>query len=788
MSVKMLFVDDEAKFRLVIEQLFRNEIRSGKFEVLFALNGLEALAVLEKEPDTDLVLTDINMPRMNGLKLLSEIDVKKQGLNPCLTTLVISAYSDMENIRKAMNTGAFDFLTKPLDLKDMEITLYKAIDHVERLKGVRQREQAAERTMREAEAISLGAERFRKMFTNHSAPMILIDPETALVVDANRAASLFYGYDQEEFRGLEVAKLHTSVYKRIREAMDDVITGRRNYFVFEHRLKCGLVRNVEVYSAPIEVENRKLLFSIIHDVTERIRAERELENAKKQAESANRVKSEFLANMSHEIRTPMNAILGFCELLLERTENARDKNYLDSIYKSGRSLLRIIDDILDLTKIEAGKLELQPEPVHIRNLLNEVGNIFQAKAREKGIDFVVHVAESPSEVLLLDETRTKQILFNLVSNAIKFTSNGRIDVRVGLGAEPGPAADANGRNTAELAIEVQDTGIGIPPDQHEIIFESFRQREGQKNREYGGTGLGLTITRKLVKMMGGKIALKSGLGLGSTFKVVVPRVEIVEKTGKDRLSRCRAPECRPVFEPAEIMVVDDFAINRALVKEYLNDTAISVVEACDGEQALEMIERKIPTLVFMDLKLPGKNGYEITEIIKSREALKHVPVIALSASAMKSADSKIEALFDAYLTKPITRQKLFDELQKFLPNNGNRIRSDSATPAETLPPLDRNSIPEQPPPEILHVLEREALPKWEEIRDIFYIDDVAEFAGELEKIVLAYPFSPLEEYSLALHGHAQNNDIEEIEKILSKFPSVVERIRNLFKTAEEPKL
>ncbi len=785
MTVKMLFVDDEPKFKLVVKQLFRNEIRSGKFEVLFALNGVEALALLEKEPDTELLLTDINMPKMNGLKLLSEISGKKHLLNPCLTSLVISAYSDMENIRKAMNAGAFDFLTKPLDLKDLEITLNKAIDHVERLKSVKQREQAAETAMRKAEAIALSAERFRKMFTNHSAPMILLDPETALVVEANRAASNFYGYSQDEFRGLEVAKLHTSVYEHVRDAIADVIAGGRNYFVFEHRLKYGSVRNVEIYSAPIEVENRTLLFSVIHDITERIRAEKNLENAMKLAESANRTKSEFLANMSHEIRTPMNAILGFCELLLERTEDPQDKNYLKSIYKSGRSLLRIIDDILDLTKIEAGKLELQPEPTHIRSLLKEVKNIFSQKAREKAIEFVVHIAESPSETMMLDEIRVKQVLFNLVSNAIKFTSTGRIDVRARVRAEPPLSANENRRETAELTIEVEDTGIGIPPDQNEIIFESFRQREGQKNREYGGTGLGLTITRKLVDMMNGKILLKSRLGRGSIFKAVIPRVEILEKSEAVGLSQDISRDAHPAFEPAEIMVVDDFEINRVLVKEYLKETPISVIEASDGEQALDMIQKKIPALVFMDLKLPGKNGYEITEIIKKTKSLKNVPVIALSASAMESANSKIEALFDSYLMKPITRKKLFDELQKFLPAEGNRAGFVAAASVEPRPCPTQVGLTEPPSPDILHILEKQTLPKWEEIREIFYIDEVADFAGELNRIALAYPFAPLEEYSRALHEHTQNNDIDEIEKILAKFPSILEQIKNTFQPAEE---
>ena len=334
MTTKMLFVDDEIKFRLIIEQLFKKEIKAQKFYVLFALNGIDALETLRNKPDIDFVITDINMPGMNGLHLLAKIQEIKPSINPDITTIVISAYNDLENIRKAMNNGAFDFLTKPLDLKDMRITITKAIEHVKQLKKVRQ-----------------------------------------------------------------------------------------------------------------------------------------MEDAKRQAESANRAKSEFLTNMSHEIRTPMNAILGFCELLLEKTDNPQHKGYLKSIYLSGCSLLNIINDVLDLAKIESGWLEFEPEPTRISGILNEIEGTFLEKIHKKGLQFKIHLEINVPEILMLDEIRIKQILFNLVSNAIKFTHQGHIRVHVFCSNSVESKNDYNPPITVSLNIDVEDTGMGIPDDQQEIIFE-----------------------------------------------------------------------------------------------------------------------------------------------------------------------------------------------------------------------------------------------------------------------------------------------------------------------------
>jgi len=293
--------------------------------------------------------------------------------------------------------------------------------------------------------------------------------------------------------------------------------------------------------------NRKLS----REVDERIRSENalrrsedelraaklEAERLAREAEAANRAKSEFLANMSHEIRTPMNAVIGYSDLLSNCVTDPQQRNYLDAIRAGSRSLLMLINDILDLSKIEAGKMRLDYAPVSVRRLLGDVRHIFDLRAREQGITLEVSVDSKMPAAMVLDETRLRQVLFNLVGNAIKFTHEGGVTVRAKatrLDTPDGDGGDSHpDRQSYRLVVTVKDTGIGIPKDQQDRIFEAFEQQEGQNTRRYGGTGLGLAISRKLVRMMGGELSVESEPGQGSTFTVTLPRVEATGEEAGD---------------------------------------------------------------------------------------------------------------------------------------------------------------------------------------------------------------------------------------------------------------
>jgi PAS domain S-box-containing protein len=788
MVSKILFVDDEPKLQLIISQLFRREIRNGDFELDFALNGLEALKKLKADPETDVIVTDINMPVMDGLALLAELKILKHSFNPALTAIVLSAYGDMENIRKAMNAGAFDFLTKPMDFRDMRITLSKALGHAGQVRNALKQEQLARNALRKSE------EKYRILFEYSNDAIIVTNPG-GRITDSNSANWKVLGYAKTEMMTMTLSDLYSTHDDYLKFKIILEKNGAVENFESALRKKDGTEIDCLISAKKQWADNGTVLGfqNIIRDITkekqaqeelkkhrdhleelvkertsELIRANEELENAKKYAESANRAKSEFLATMSHEIRTPMNAILGFSEILRKKAADPQQRNYLTSIYSSGKALLSLIDDILDLSKIEAGKLDIRPEPVDIRNLLNDIKPVFQHKFQEKGVAFEVETDPCIPRGLLLDEVRIRQILVNLIGNAIKFTHEGY--VKVSLYCHNNPTTE---ENSASLTIEVQDTGIGIPEDQQELIFENFHQQSGQSTRQYGGTGLGLAITKRLAEMMGGKIFLQSTVGRGSSFRIVLSDIEITEPAEKP-LSE--PSDISIEFEPASVLIVDDIYYNRDLIRSYLEDTNILFLEAESGEEALDLLNRYPADLILMDLRMPGKDGYEITEIIKKDENLKQIPVIALTASVMREVKEKTDALFDGFLGKPVNEKEFISALKQFLPYK-NKTAEETKTAC-----YQNTSLSEESKaciPELLEKLEHSFLPQWKEINEILMMDEVERFAAELGNIAREYNFQYLLNYANSLYENAQSYTVDQVEKMVAQFPKLIHQIKDI---------
>ncbi len=490
----------------------------------------------------------------------------------------------------------------------------------------------------------------------------------------------------------------------------------------------------------------------LSDINEHLESEvSERKKAVQAAESANQAKSQFLANMSHEIRTPLNAVIGFSELLSKKIIDPQHANHLSAINKAGNSLLLIINDILDLSKLDAEQLSIDSKPLYLKSLLNEIALIFSVKTDEKMLDFSVSIDSSVPEALILDEIRLRQVLINLVGNAVKFTNTGGITISVS--ASP---IDLD-TNSTELKISVIDTGIGISSDSLELIFEAFRQQSNQSTKLYGGTGLGLAISKRMIELMDGSLSVSSEEERGSTFTINLPQTSIANLIDIEEIKETSHNE-EVVFKDSTVLIVDDIESNRLYLSEALGTLGITAVTVENGKEAIKQAEDIQPDLIFMDIKMPVMNGIEATEIIKTNSKTKLIPVIALTASVEKLDSNE----FDSFLRKPLELNTLEEELKKFIPYT-----------VETAQPLPDFCIIHDYYEEVIDFSVKEKLretilPLTDKVFNVFEIESVKLIADILAEASNSSGFYTFERVAKDLKSSASSFDITAVYKLLNE--------------------
>jgi len=491
--------------------------------------------------------------------------------------------------------------------------------------------------------------------------IVLVSNKEGEIVFASPSVEKILGYKVKEILGEKWwQKTFLSKYKAedTKEAIFKYIfLNEKSYIdIFKQKLrsKDGLDKWIEwQYSKG----NNGTYIAIGTDISERILIDVELKKAKEAAEESVQVKNDFLANMSHEIRTPLNAVIGFTDLLLESRLTKEQRKYLETMHASGEILLTLINNVLDLSKLESNKFEIENIPFNLRKNLNEVINLMKVKAQEKGISLDLIINKNVPEDVISDSNRISQILLNLIGNAIKFTDKGGVTVAVKNIEES--------NKTGVISFEIKDTGIGIVSNKINSVFGAFTQAKSDTSRIYGGTGLGLTIVKRLITLLNGHIKVESVFGKGSTFTMVLPLKIGVVTSQKEISAEVDIDEKNLGYS---ILLVEDNKTNQLLAKTRLERWGCTVDIANNGFEGVKQTQNKLYDLIMMDIQMPVMDGYEATKIIKNDISVEvsKIPIIAMTAFTSKTEINRaLKSGMDDYIFKPFKPDELFKILRKF---------------------------------------------------------------------------------------------------------------------------
>jgi CheY-like chemotaxis protein len=783
---KILVVDDdETLLKLMVLRLQK------KFNILTALSGEEALNIIKEGFEPDVIIADQFLGDMKGSEFLR----RSMNMLPNSIRMIISSHYESDDVIETIHHGnALIYLTKPV----RDIELLQSIEYCLKQHRTNLEMDRLESIIKPKILIAEDSKVMLHLMLN------LLSSLNAEIFQACDGADAIKIFEKEQNFDLVILDIIMpnldgfTVCKKIREIYSiyelpilfltslseskDIVKGfdvggndyllkpfKSAELISRTKTLIKLRRLSQSTTALKEVIDTKnhTLKRLQEEISYREIIEKQLIEEKDKANIANRLKSEFLANMSHEIRTPLNAIIGFSELLKGKIIENKYKEYLDSIVSSGKSLLTLINDILDLSKIEANRIELEYGPCNVKNLFLEISGIFKLRAQAKGIEFRSIIDENIHDFLILDELRLRQVLINLVGNAIKFTEKGFVEINLHFNK-------LMNSNVMDLYIDVIDSGIGIAQDQSEVIFEAFQQHSSQSHKAFGGTGLGLTITRKFIQMMNGSITLSSEISKGSKFTVFLPGIEI--STSNIEASSFNKNIKYEFFQP-KILLVDDNENNRKLIFEFLLDNNVRIFEAENGEQAIDSFILNQPDLVLMDLKMPIMDGFEAIEKIKLLDSYNpKIPIIGLTALAFTSEKEKIfQAGFNGYISKPIHIDELFKELTKYLPH---RIIDDEVNEIAAMDDYQNLDISVEVLNKVIPELTK-LLIICEDISKTRRTKQIKDFASELLKIAIPDNIQIIIDYAEKINSYTINFDMESVKKMLSDYPKLIENLKKI---------
>jgi PAS domain S-box-containing protein len=766
--INILIVDDEPKNLLVLETLLDNP----EYRLVRANSADQALLALMEEQFA-LIILDINLPGMSGFELAQMVRKrKKTSLVPII--FLTAYYNEDQHVMEGYASGAVDYLHKPVNkniLRSKVATfaeLYRSTRALQKEIAERRLAQEQLRAMNETleQRVILKSEALQQTDAQLRA-MIDALPAAIYATDANGFITHFnpatvdlsgrmptLGVDQwctswKLYRDDGTPMPHDACPMAVSIREGRVIRGMQ--MIVER--PDGERSWVMPYPTPLRDSSGKIIggINMLVDITDAKRAADELSAAKLAAEGANAAKSDFLANMSHEIRTPMNAILGFTNLLSEVVESPIEREWVHSIKKGGELLLAVINDVLDLSKIEAGKLVLNQQPGNVVDIVDDMIAMFTPQADEKGIALERHIDAASIEPLMIDYQRLRQVLMNLVSNAVKFTEKGSVTISVEISEGKAPGL-------RDLALTVADTGVGIPEGQASQIFDPFQQADSPDGKLRQGTGLGLTITRRLVGAMHGSIEVISANGEGTTFIVrlsdlAVSNQPVARSDPGEAIDFNRLP-------PMRLLVVDDVPWNLEVASGYLRNSHHEVHVARDGQEGVAQTQALRPDVVLMDLRMPVMSGYDAREAIRADRSLDRSWIIAVTASSV-AQDGTGQCLgFDGCVRKPYSPRDLFNALARLVGVPPGVALPEVVVP-ETLAPLAWSRGLQSR----WHQLQQAELPA---LASRMRMREIGEFSERLREFSVDCRYVALEELAIALEAAIQSFSVKATSDILNR--------------------